>query len=385
MHHVMFLLFFCICAFCCVNLSAQITVLDVDAKAGCSFAGEPAASGAIYGFDSSREAQEVVENVLRQVGLSSNFTIKAANVSNAQAYVSKGDRYILYSEQFMADIYHRTGDFWSQIAILAHEIGHHLNGHTLQTDGSRPVLELEADKFSGFVLYKLGANLRQAQAAVTTLADEQGSATHPPKAARLEAIAVGFREARELDDQPETDSMEESAPPPEREAGAEAGSSSTWTEDVIRIADREVKVVRYKDLTWMNENLNVRTEGSWCAEKEQRNCERYGRLYSWRAARDACAGLGAGWRLPSLEDWRRLTGFIIDNPAADGINMQYGGYGDLPGQARELNESVHFWTSTAKAADYYAVFSFFNGDQAMPSTGQAFHPKGRYVRCVKGE
>ena len=42
--------------------------------------------------------------------------------------------------------------------VLAHEIGHHINGHVLAPDLSiedRRWEELEADKFAGFVLSKL--------------------------------------------------------------------------------------------------------------------------------------------------------------------------------------------------------------------------------------
>ena len=60
--------------------------------------------------------------------------------------------------------------------------------------GSRPDLELQADKFSGFVCAKLGATLQQAQAAMNSIASTSGSSTHPPKSARIEAIALGWNQ-----------------------------------------------------------------------------------------------------------------------------------------------------------------------------------------------
>lgn len=92
-----------------------------------------------------------------------------------------------------------TGTSWAAISILAHEVGHHLNGHTLEATGSRPPSELEADKFSGFVLQKLGSNLGNATAAMKAFGSEQGSTTHPAKAERLAAITAGWLQACDSD------------------------------------------------------------------------------------------------------------------------------------------------------------------------------------------
>lgn len=42
-----------------------------------------------------------------------------------------------------------TVNDFSQWSIHAHEIGHHLSGHTLTSGGDRHQQELEADEFSG--------------------------------------------------------------------------------------------------------------------------------------------------------------------------------------------------------------------------------------------
>jgi uncharacterized protein (TIGR02145 family) len=56
----------------------------------------------------------------------------------------------------------------------------------------------------------------------------------------------------------------------------------------------------------MTQNLNVKTVASYCYDAE-RNCDRYGRLYTWESARRACESAGAGWRLPIDDEWRRMT------------------------------------------------------------------------------
>jgi hypothetical protein len=40
-------------------------------------------------------------------------------------------------------------------------------------------------------------------------------------------------------------------------------------------------------LKWMTKNLNVETADSWCYDDNPVNCNRYGRLYTWEAAKSA--------------------------------------------------------------------------------------------------
>jgi len=43
---------------------------------------------------------------------------------------------------------------------------------------------------------------------------------------------------------------------------------------------------------WMKKNLNVKTEGSWCYDGKDANCDKYGRLYTYSAADAACSSIG---------------------------------------------------------------------------------------------
>ncbi len=162
----------------------------------CSYYGETI-EGEIYGFASDSEAESAIERIMRFTGLPQNFTIKAANVPNAAAVIRDNKRLILYNQTFMERVKERTNTDWAAISILAHEIGHHLSGHTLEPGGSRPETELQADKFSGYILFKMGATLDQSQKAMDTMAGEGGSETHPPKSARLAAVANGWVEAKQ--------------------------------------------------------------------------------------------------------------------------------------------------------------------------------------------
>lgn len=186
-----------------VPRSVALERLYVDVA--CSYYGENIIDN-LYGFTSDNEAEKAVGRIVDYTGLSKNFKILAANVPNAAAAIRNTERLILYNQTFMERVKQRTRTDWAAMSILAHEIGHHLCGHTLESGGSRPKSELEADKYSGHVLYKMGAKLSQAQAAMNAIANDKGSNTHPPKSARLAAIANGWMDARDqarLPEQPQ--------------------------------------------------------------------------------------------------------------------------------------------------------------------------------------
>ncbi len=141
-------------------------------------------------------ATGIIREITDVVGLQPRFELRATReVANAAAVVYGGKRYLLYNPDFLAEVNRAGRTDWAGISILAHEMGHHLNGHTLRTGGSNPADELEADEFSGFVLRKLGASLAQSQAALAAVADGEGSATHPGRAPRLAAIGRGWQRA----------------------------------------------------------------------------------------------------------------------------------------------------------------------------------------------
>ena len=160
-------------------------------------------------FSTAAQGKQIAERIIDVVGLRTNFDIRPANIENAAAVVYGGKRYVLYNPTFINNLITTTGTEWAAISVLAHEIGHHLNGHTVSASGSQPTMELEADEFSGYVLRKMGANLSEAQAAMKTLASNRASRTHPAKYDRLTAIEQGWSHA---DDQLAGRSTERKAP-----------------------------------------------------------------------------------------------------------------------------------------------------------------------------
>jgi hypothetical protein len=169
----------------------------------CSYDGEPvrvAAHG--LGAHVPSDCRDMVAQIMRFTGLPQNFTVVEAPVPNAAAVILLDEqkipqRVIAFNKDFIGLVKRATGgNAWAPVSVMAHEIGHHLSGHTITPGGSQPPTELEADKFSGFVLYKMGATLDDAQKAMATLvADGPDGPTHPGRGRRLRAIADGWEQA----------------------------------------------------------------------------------------------------------------------------------------------------------------------------------------------
>lgn len=175
------------------SLNAQTIYLSNNSS--CDFFGVANPSRINLSTNSSSDAAQIVEDMVSKAGLKSNFTVSEGDVPNASAFIKNGTRYIAYNRSFMTQVMNATNTNWSAISILAHEVGHHLNGHTLDGLGSRPNKELEADEYSGFILRKMGATLSQAKIAMNTIGGDHGSSTHPDKASRLDAITKGWNRA----------------------------------------------------------------------------------------------------------------------------------------------------------------------------------------------
>jgi hypothetical protein len=146
------------------------------------------------------DVREMLQEIIGITGLQTDFKLKEANVLNIEASVSHRKRYILYNPKYITTLNKLTKNKWAVMTLLAHEVGHHLNGHTIRKGGSTPELELEADEFAGFILHKLGATLEQSQNVMYYIAKTKESSTHPARRARLLAIEKGWNKASGLQD-----------------------------------------------------------------------------------------------------------------------------------------------------------------------------------------
>ena len=153
-------------------------------------------------FRSIGEAESAAARIMDASGLRRvdfEFVV-AAGSKNAMAAITElrpgggARRVIAYDPAWLLWIERQT-DAWGPESVMAHEVAHHLLGHTVF--GGDPEAELDADYFSGFILRRLGADLDQAQATERLIGSDTGSATHPPKRRRLAFIAMGWRKAGE--------------------------------------------------------------------------------------------------------------------------------------------------------------------------------------------
>ena len=154
----------------------------------------------MQGFVSDSHAEQVIRQFAKKMGqVNSKFKVmQCSNTDNCFATVIEGQPFIIYDNAFLNRVEETTHTDWGAISILAHEIGHHANFHTIDGTGSRPEKELEADYFSGFWLHEMGANLSQSQEAIKHFQGEFVTLTHPAQSQRLVAIQKGWNEAENM-------------------------------------------------------------------------------------------------------------------------------------------------------------------------------------------
>jgi uncharacterized protein (TIGR02145 family) len=175
----------------------------------------------------------------------------------------------------------------------------------------------------------------------------------------------------------------------------------------------------------MAENLNYKTENSWCGGGNGENegdCSKYGRLYTWAAAvgksEDECGygktcGLSGkvrgvcpeGWHLPDNTEWSKLFTAVggqsiagkklksqsgwkdYDGTSGNGTDA-YGfsafpaGFRDYDGSFYNEGNSAGFWSATGNGSnDAYTMNLFYNNEDAYLYSSYKNYASS--VRCLK--
>ena len=150
--------------------------------------------------------------------------------------------------------------------------------------------------------------------------------------------------------------------------------------------------------TWMAQNLNYESAGSYCYNDSASNCAKYGRLYTWAAAMDSAGtwssnGKGCGygktcsptypvrgvcpdgWHLPTQMEWNTLF-MAVGGQSIAGKKLK-----SLSGWDRDGNGTDDFLFSALPAGNRDDDGSYYNRDYALLDG----HSKnyGFSVRCLK--
>jgi uncharacterized protein (TIGR02145 family) len=204
--------------------------------------------------------------------------------------------------------------------------------------------------------------------------------------------------------------------------------------EVERERKEEVKIEDFKTIVigkqeWMSKNLNVDTfrngdpipnaktndewkkagdrgEPAWCYyDNDPSNGKKYGKLYNWYAVNDPRGLAPEGWKIPSDEEWSRLTDFLggesvagtkmkstdfwADNDGELGNGTNESGFSGLPGGGRTndgsffyIGEGGYWWSSTESSTSdaWDRDLGYDNGSVGGSSLNKLL---GFSVRCLR--
>ncbi len=118
------------------------------------------------------------------------------------------------------------------------------------------------------------------------------------------------------------------------------------------------KTVKIGNQIWMAENLNYDIGNeSYCYRNDSTNCNKFGRLYTWEAAKRS---VPPGWHLPTKNEFEQFLSYLggaertaYQKLIEDGAsNVLFGGWRIYNGGYDYLGSYAFFWSSTEFLTDY---------------------------------
>lgn len=195
------------------------------------------------------------------------------------------------------------------------------------------------------------------------------------------------------------DSREGSSSSSAKETGSEYDATANTLKDLRD--GRTYKTVKIGNQVWMAENLDFETEKSYCYNDSSKYCDKYGRLYTWAAAVDACP---TDWHLPASAEFDTLfkavgSQMVAGNglKAASGWNKNINlgdeyGFSALPAGSRYFDgtynsegSNADFWSSTEDKDGSNAYAMYLNSDDDGAFLTAQSRNLGKSVRCVKDD
>ena len=185
-------------------------------------------------------------------------------------------------------------------------------------------------------------------------------------------------------------------------------NNSNWTYKCRKNGWVRYKVKMPDGKNWMARNLNSEKAGGKCYDHDERMCVKYGRLYSWKEAIEACP---KGWHLPSRDEWQNLlvatvvaTGEVTKEKMAavkkairqlkSASGWYYGGTDDygfsvhpagyLSDYFQEEGLETRFWTSEEKDGyPYFFEFDKSEGVNMRWGRQSSDAKRANSVRCIE--
>jgi uncharacterized protein (TIGR02145 family) len=173
-------------------------------------------------------------------------------------------------------------------------------------------------------------------------------------------------------------------------------------DDMLRDVDGNTYVLR--DMPdgriWMTDNMSLAHRDSYCYGDSALECRRYGRLYTWPAAAEACRLLGTGWRLPTDDEWRQLAkGYggvrgdsedggqsaytALLREGVSGFNAVLGGGRERGGSYSRIEEHGFYWSATQSDTDHAWFYNFGRGGGLLNRHSGGDKAMALAVRCIK--
>jgi uncharacterized protein (TIGR02145 family) len=179
------------------------------------------------------------------------------------------------------------------------------------------------------------------------------------------------------------------------------------------------RIVKIGTQVWMAQNLNFKTDSSFCYGNNTANCTKYGRLYKWAAAmglNDSCntkscesqvaakrrGACPSGWHVPKDAEWTKLTdttltketaaiGLKATNDWSDtlkeaddyGFTVLSAGYRLADGSFSHLGFSAYVWSASVYYVGSGAWDRYFSNGYANVYRSYGNKPTGLSLRCLQ--
>jgi uncharacterized protein (TIGR02145 family) len=151
------------------------------------------------------------------------------------------------------------------------------------------------------------------------------------------------------------------------------------------------KTVAIGNQIWIAQNMNFFIDDKKncnCYSKKDKNCEVYGRLYTYSVVKDVCPD---GWHVPGKEEYDILIKHFANpgqaylellSSGSSGFNSLNAGFMDEDRESGGMEEFASYWTSTP--VNQNAAWRFLVGGRRRNAAIDDAHVSYSFsVRCIK--